>query len=83
MFDDYKSGDVIRISILKNGKRQAPKKMGEVVNTGIWEAFASVTSDGKYMLFNRYIDDSSKNEKMNHVDIYWIDAQIIETLRPK
>ena len=137
VFDDYKSGDVIRISILKNGKRQAPKKMGDVVNTGKWtahpfiapdesyliwdsereggygdsdlyisfrqkdgswgsainmgdkvntdkwEAFASVTSDGKYMLFNRYIDDSSNNEKMNNVDIYWIDAQIIETLRLK
>lgn len=136
VFDDYKSGDVIRISRLKDGKRQAPKKMGPVVNTGEWtahpfiapdesyliwdserdggygdsdlyisfrqkdgswgpainmgdkvnsdkwDAYASVTSDGKYILFNRRIDDGSNNDHMN-VDIYWVDAKIIETLRPK
>lgn len=136
VFDDYKSGDVIRISRLKDGKRQAPKKMGPVVNTGEWtahpfiapdesyliwdserdggygdsdlyisfrqkdgswgpainmgdkvnsdkwDAYASVTSDGKYILFNRRIDDGSNNDNMN-VDIYWVDAKIIETLRPK
>lgn len=136
VFDDYKSGDVIRISTLQDGKRQAPKKMGPVVNTGKWtahpfmapdesyliwdsereggygdsdlyisfrqkdgswgpainmgdkvnsdkwDAFASVTSDGKYILFNRRIDDGSNNDNMN-VDIYWVDAKIIETLRPK
>jgi len=132
VFDDYKSNDVIRISTLKNGKRQAPEMMGPVVNTGKmtahpfiapdesyliwdsereggfgdsdlyisfrqqdgswgpainmgdkvnsdkWDAYASVTPDGKYILFNRGIDDSGDN-----VDIYWVDAQIIETLRPK
>jgi len=134
VFDDYKSGDVIRISTLKDGKRQAPKKMGPVVNTGKWtahpfiapdesyliwdserkegyggsdlyisfrqedgswgpainmgdkvnsdkwEAFASVTSDGKYILFNRRIDDGSDNDNMN-VDIYWVDAKVIDNLR--
>ena len=136
VFDDYKSNDVIRMSTRKDGKRQAPKKMSSVVNTGKWtahpfiapdesyliwdsereggygdsdlyisfrqkdgswgvainmgdkvntdkwEAFASVTSDGKYMLFNRQIDDGSDNDKMN-IDIYWVDAQVIEDLRPK
>ena len=131
VFDDYKSNDVIRISTLKDGKREAPKKMGPVVNTGKWTAhpfiapdesyliwdseregghggtdlyisfrqkdrswgaainmgdkvntakadyFASVTPDGKYILFNRAIDDK------DNTDIYWVDAQIIETLRPK
>lgn len=136
VFDDYKSDDVIRISTLQDGKRQAPKKMGPVVNTGKWtahpfiapdesyliwdsereggygdsdlyisfrqkdgswgpainmgdsvnsdkwDAYASVTSDGKYILFNRRIDDGSNNDNMN-VDIYWVDAKIIETLRSK
>lgn len=131
VFDDYK-GQVIRISTLKNGKRQAPKKMGPEVNTGKatahpfiapdesyliwdskrdggygdsdlyisfrqkggawgpainmgdkvnsnkWDAYASVTPDGKYILFNRGIDDNNDN-----VDIYWVDAQVIETLRSK
>lgn len=136
VFDDYKSGDVIRISRMENGERKPPKEMGPVVNTGEWtahpfiapdesyliwdsereegygdsdlyisfrqaddswgpainmgetvntdkwEAFASVTSDGKYMLFNRRIDDGSDDDKMN-VDIYWVDAGLIETLRAK
>ena len=131
VFDDYKSNDVIRISRLKDGKRQAPIKMGPVVNTGKWTAhpfiapdesyliwdserdggyggtdifisyrqkdgswgsainmgdkvnsdkeefYASVTPDGKYILFNRGIDDKG------NIDIYWVDAQIIETIRPK
>ena len=130
VFDDYKSNDVIRISTLKNGKRQPPKKMDSVVNTGKWTAhpfiaadesyliwdsereggygetdlyirfrqldgswgpafnmgdkvnsdkaefYASVTPDGKYILFNR-------NFGKGNIDIYWVDAQIIETLRPK
>lgn len=130
VFDDYKN-KVIRISRLKDGKRQAPKKMGSVVNTGKWTAhpfiapdesyliwdsereggyggsdlyisyrkkdgswgpainlgdkinsdkedfYASVTPDGKFILFNRGMDDKG------NIDIYWVDAQIIETLRPK
>ena len=132
VFDDYKSNDVIRISTIKNDKRQAPKKMGSVINTGNftahpfiapdesyliwdstreggygdsdlyisfrhqdgswgpainmgesvnsgkWDAYASVTPDGKYILFNRGIDKENDN-----VDIYWVDAKIIETLRPR
>lgn len=131
VFDDYKSNDVIRISTVKDGKRQAPKMMDPEVNTGKWTAhpfiapdesyliwdsereggyggsdlyirfrkkddswgpainmgdkvnsnkddfYASVTSDGKYILFNRGIDDKE------NIDIYWVDAQIIETFRPK
>lgn len=50
--------------------------MGEKVNSAESDSYATVTPDGKYMLFNRKIDD-------NNVDIYWVDAQIIETLRPK
>ena len=130
VFDDFKSGDVIRISRLVNGKRQPPVEMGAIVNSGTytahpfiapdesyliwdskreggfgdsdlyisfrqengdwgpainmgnavntdkWEAFASVTSDGKYMLFNRGVDTDNDD-----VDIYWVDAKIIETLR--
>ncbi len=137
VFDDYKSGDVIRMSRLKDGKRQAPEIMGPIVNTGEWtahpfiapdesyliwdsereggygdsdlyisfkqkdgswgpainmgykvnsdkwDAFASVTPDGKYILFNRRIDDGGSNYDNMDVDIYWVDAQIIETLRPQ
>jgi len=132
VFDDSKNKNSIRISTLKHGERQAPEKMGPVVNTGkltahpfiapdesyvIWDSereggygasdlyisfrqkdgswgsainmgdsinsemgdtYASVTPDGNYILFNRRIDNESDN-----TDIYWVDAQIIEALRPK
>ena len=131
VFDDYKSGDVLRISTMENGRRQEPTllgpqfnsgkytahpfiapdesyiiwdskreggygdsdlyisfrqpngawgpaiNMGDKVNSERWDAAASVTPDGKYLMFNRGMD-----EKNDNVDIYWIDAQIIETLRP-
>ncbi len=134
VFDDYKSEDLIRISTLKDGKRQEPTPIGPVVNTGKmtahpfiapdesyliwdsereggyggsdlyisfrqedgtwgpainmgdkvnsdnWDAYASVTPDGKYILFNRGIDLES--EPMN-VDIYWVDAGVIDELRPE
>jgi hypothetical protein len=51
--------------------------MGASVNSEKWDAFASITPDGKYMLFNRRVDPENSN-----VDIYWVDANIIETLRP-
>ncbi len=52
--------------------------MGDEVNSEKGDTFASVTPDGKYMLFNRKVDD-----KGDDVDIYWVDAKIIESLRPK
>jgi len=53
--------------------------MGDKVNSDKWDAFASVTPDGKYILFNRNIG----SDKYENIDIYWVDTKIIETLRPK
>ena len=132
VFDDVRSNDVIRISTLENGKRNAPElmgpefnsgkmtahpfiapdesyliwdseredgygdsdlyisfrqkdgtwgpaiNMGDKVNSENWDAVATVTPDGKYLFFNRGLDESNDN-----TDIYWIDAKIIETLRPE
>ena len=50
--------------------------LGDNINTDAWEASPSVTPDGKYLFFHRQI--SSDN-----LDIYWVDTQIIEDLRPK
>ncbi|WP_206539217.1 hypothetical protein [Aquimarina megaterium] len=128
VFDDYKSNDVIRMSTIKDGKRQKPKLLGKEINTGkwtahpfiapdesyliwdsekdngygdsdlyisfrqqdgswgaainmgdkintsSWESGGYVTPDGKYFFFNKADSDG---------DIFWVDAQVIENLRPK
>ena len=129
VFDDYKI-DVIRISRLKDGKRQEPILLGKDINTGKWtahpfiasdesyliwdsereggygksdlyisfgqkdgswgaainlgdkintaeasEAYGSVSSDGKYFFFHRSYGGDNAN-------IFWVDAKVIETLRP-
>jgi Tol biopolymer transport system component len=130
VFDDYISSKM-RISMLKNGKRQAPEFLNKDINSGEWTAYpfiapdesyliwdsereggyggtdfyisfkqkdgawgsainmgdkinsdkedsyATVTPDGKYILFNRKMDDK------DNMDLYWVDAKIIEMLRPK
>ncbi len=130
VLDDYKGDNVIRISTLKDGKREEPRPLGKEINTGqlnahpfiapddsyiIWdgerdkgvggidlwisfkqedgswgeainmgptintqgrEASAYVTPDGKYLFFNRTVSPDEG-------DIFWVDAQIIENLRPK
>lgn len=53
--------------------------LGDIINTEAWEAAATVTPDGKYLFFNRNI--GSKNYE--NVDIFWVDAQIIEKIRQK
>ncbi|QJB70377.1 PD40 domain-containing protein [Parasphingorhabdus halotolerans] len=53
--------------------------LGDKINTDAWEAAASVTPDGKYLFFNRNMG----SDKYENVDIFWVDAQVIENLRPK
>jgi len=53
--------------------------LGDKINSDGWDAAASVTPDGKYILFHRDVDPEGEK----NVDIYWVDAQIIEDLRPK
>lgn len=130
VFDDFRNKNSIRLSALKDGTRQAPVKMGTMINTGdltahpfiapdesylIWDSvreggyggpdlyisfrqsegawgpainmgekinsakgdtYASVTPDGKYILFNRRVDGETGN-----TDIYWLDASLIDELR--
>jgi len=50
--------------------------MGDKINTSAPEGGATVSPDGKYLFFNR-------NAGPDNAGMYWVDAQIIETLRPK
>jgi Tol biopolymer transport system component len=51
---------------------------GDKINTGASEKNPSVSPDGKFLFFDRRIKRGNAD-----VTIYWVDAQIIETLRPK
>jgi len=52
--------------------------LGDKINTTASEKSLSVSPDGKSLFFDRRTKRG--NEEVN---IYWVDAQIIETLRPK
>lgn len=75
----YGDSDIYISFRTKEGTWGTPINLGNQINTSAWEAVASVTSDGKYLFFSRNMG-SDKNE---NVDIFWVDAQIIEKLRPK
>ncbi|QSX35671.1 TolB-like translocation protein [Shewanella sedimentimangrovi] len=56
--------------------------LGNEVNTKAEEGGAQVTPDGKYLFFNRMVPQAGSDGEPQS-DLYWIDAQIIEQLRPK
>ncbi|HEY9030256.1 MAG TPA: hypothetical protein VIM93_02765 [Kangiella sp.] len=56
--------------------------LGDKINTNAWDAAGHITPDGKYFFFQRMID-SGTDDTLPNVDIYWVDAQFIETLRPE
>ncbi len=56
--------------------------MGEDINIEYEDAFGSVTPDGNYFFFHR-IHLSSESFRESKANIFWVDAQVIENLRPK
>lgn len=56
--------------------------MGEDVNTEHDDSGGSLTPDGKYFFFDR-LDIDRDNVSESEADIYWVDAQMIENLRPE
>lgn len=72
----YGKADIYISYRQKDGSWGPAINMGDKINSERGDSYATVTPDGKYILFNRSIDE-------NNVDIYWVDAQIIETLRPQ
>ncbi len=60
----------------KGGSWGAAINLGDKINTEFEDAYGSVTPDGKYFFFHRSTGQDEAN-------IFWVDAQIIENLRPK
>jgi hypothetical protein len=135
VFDDYKGGDVLRISRTTDGNHTTPEKLPPHINTGkftahpfiapdesylIWDSereggygstdlyisfrqtdgswwhainmgpevnsekeefYGTVTPDNQFLMFNRTVSGSVNNITSFNVDIYWVQASIIERLR--
>jgi len=74
--EGYGSSDLYISFRLEDGSWGPSINFGNQVNTEFEDAFGSVTPDGKYFFFTRsYGGDKA--------DIFWLDAQIIEKLKPK
>ncbi len=65
VFDDFKSGDVIRQSSLKDGRRQKPELLGEEINEGQWTAHPFIAPDESYLMW-----DSEREEGFGGSDLY-------------
>lgn len=57
--------------------------LGDKINTTASDNGASVSPDGKYLFFNRNVGKVKPTDKYEDVNIFWVDAKIIETLRTK
>lgn len=65
VLDDYKNGDVIRISTFENGERQPPRKMPPEINTGKYSAHPFISPDGSYLIW-----DAEREEGYGESDLY-------------
>lgn len=67
----------------KGGSWLPPINMGSIINTEMNESGAKVTHDGKYFFFSRGEWKVKEDGSRNYVSkIYWMDAKVIENLRP-
>ncbi len=81
--DGYGGSDIY-ISFRHNDGSWLPAiNMGDKINTALYESGASVTEDGKYLFFTRGEWQVKEDGSSNWVGKpYWVDAQVIEQLRP-
>ena len=75
----YGSSDIYISFKQPDGSWGQAVNLGGKINTEAWEAGARVTPDGKYLFFNRNMG----SDDYENVDIFWVDAKVIESLRPK
>ena len=62
----------------QDGSWTEPVNMGEGVNSSSYEFRPYVTPDGKYLFFT-----SNRPQEGQRGNIYWVDAKIIEELKPE
>lgn len=67
---------------LSDGRWSEAIKLGKEINTKASEFGAKVTPDGKYLFFQRNVGKVKPTDKYEDVNIFWVDAKVIEALRP-
>lgn len=77
--DGYGNSDIYISFRQQDGSWGEALNLGDKINTDAWEAAASVTPDGKYLFFNRNMG----SDDYENVDIFWVDAAVIEQLKTK
>ena len=75
--DRTKDSDIHVCFKMPDGTWTKPINLGDTVNSDFNETCPSLSPDGNYLFFSRY------NEEGGLSNIYWVDTQIIENLRPK
>jgi len=80
----YGGSDVFISFRDKDGSWLPAMNMGSEINTELHESSPRVTHDGKYLFFSRGEWKTKKDGSRNWVGkSYWVDAQVVENLRPK
>lgn len=82
--DGYGGSDLYISFKNKDGSWIPAINMGDKINTVLSESSGRVSDDGKYFFFSRGQWEIKEDGSENWVGKpFWVDAQIIETLRPK
>jgi len=75
--DKTKDMDLFVCFKKKDGTWSRPINLGDVVNTNFREGNPTITPDGKYLFFNRYVI----NGKRGLPNVYWVSTEIIHALK--
>lgn len=75
--DKTKDMDLFVCFKKKDGTWSTPINLGDAVNTNFREGNPTMTPDGKYLFFNRYVI----NGKRGLPNVYWVSTEIIHTLK--
>ena len=75
--DGFGDSDIYISFKQKDGTWGNAINLGDKINTGAWEASASITPDGKYLFFNRNVG----SDEGENVDIFWVSTKVIEKLK--
>jgi len=78
----YGNADIYVSFKQKDGSWGKAINLGDKINTAASENGARVTPDGKYLFFNRSVGKVMPTDKYEDVNMFWVDAKVIKTLKP-